>query len=784
LNALDGRHFVRELKELRERAGLVDGLEETNMRLRAELDAARKKLPDVGSEKSTSKLGNGEGEFASRSMGTQTTSTFQDGRDVHWNVSHERLMQKHNILTTSYQELVVARNQIESKLRSTQRSSREWIEYANGLEKKIVRLQGKLTSYGISTKRHSEGSSFENIPPTIPPVSHELVPIKTGEASLETLRRELPNILHMSERISELARSAVVETPGYKSPYLLQPASTDRSEQQQEGSGSNDFPLPIFKDPIRLQFGPRASDRGVSTLSPRPLMDGLPAQGHDSEHPASSEFRHSGSTEEDVNILPDLSNREQVDMPPPFIKAEPLSDTPVVLSSRSVKKRKARNDTGSNESIPYTKVKVEIVTSPIGLAGFQSLFPQESMDLDEIGEKMNTPKKRRRAMQNAQFEKNTIAYNKLPAELDQVGRLQQSQSDTQPNRNPLALQPASPNKQILPRTSGKKREPKRRRIGERVRGAVIFGEDGENDVTSKIGADIEIQSENICKLPANAAELQRRLSGLLEEPSPEKEVLTPSRPTSFSAATAQLRARAIPTNTYERATPLNRRHIGAGTTPNTFAISRDGPQSDYKPSTGKIRTGRTPKDIGALEADDTDREPLRARPVRHLGLEHFKINPHFNHGSDYAFVDVVRGRELRKCFPGCTKPECCGDKFRKFVEFARVHEQHTLSQEEQDARLLEEYLGDNRSRLRNMTEGEREELLIQARTRDLANKASKHRHAYERRRSPPGFWRSDFPSTQELQSDRQEAANRERELVQQRYEEAMRPGGRWLFRDE
>jgi len=138
---------------------------------------------------------------------------------------------------------------------------------------------------------------------------------------------------------------------------------------------------------------------------------------------------------------------------------------------------------------------------------------------------------------------------------------------------------------------------------------------------------------------------------------------------------------------------------------------------------------------------------------------------------------------LRKCLPGCTKPECCGDKFRKFIEFTKAHEQQTFFQEENE-RLLEDYLGDNKGRLRNMTQMEKEELLVRAKARELANKASKHRHAYERRRSPPGFWRSDFPSTQELLSDRQEAANRERELVQERYEEAMRPGGRWLFRDE
>ncbi len=51
LNALDGRNFVAELKELRERAGLVDGLEKANVRLRAELDAAREQLLGASSAK-------------------------------------------------------------------------------------------------------------------------------------------------------------------------------------------------------------------------------------------------------------------------------------------------------------------------------------------------------------------------------------------------------------------------------------------------------------------------------------------------------------------------------------------------------------------------------------------------------------------------------------------------------------------------------------------------------------------------------------------------------------
>jgi hypothetical protein len=772
------------MRELRERAGLVDGLEKENWGLRAALDAALGQL-DANPAKTRPKAGNGEDGAANRSLGTQTIPNFPDEKDVDGNISHERLLQKHNILIGSYQELVLARKQLENKLRSCQKSNREWVEYANGLEKKIGRLQGKLTSHGIPLKRRSEGSSAPKTLPDVPSSSRELERVTTTDASLETLRRELPNLLHMSERISELARNAAVGTSVFVSPYPPQSTSTDRSEQEREDSESIDTPIILLKELSELPHDPTASGRQVSRVSPY-LLTSLEAisQRH-TENPVSSESHDSGTTKEDIDVLPNIFNREQVDIPP-IIKAEPLSDIPVVISFRSVKKRKTRGDAGSNESASNTKIKVEIVTSsPIGLAGLQNLFPPESMDLDEIGEKMNTPKKRRQAIQNLHLENGQTAYKRLPAELVQAVGPQRGERNAQLKRKPSALQPASPNKQILPRTSAKERETKRRRLEDRMRGAEIFGEDGENDVTPKVVSQIEASTESPRKrLPANAVELKRRLTGLLEEPSPDKEVLTPMRRSIFPTTTAQFRARATPADKCERPIASTRRQVGAGTTPNTLAISRDTPKTDHKPSTVKKRISRTPGDSGLFERTGSDQEPLRARPIRLLGLEHFKVNPHFNQGSDYAFADVVRGRELRRCLPGCTKPECCGDKFRKFIEFTRAHEQQTLSQEEEDERLLEEYLGYNKGRLQKMTQKEREELLVQARTRNLANKTSKHRHAYERRRSPPGFWRSDFPSTQELETDRLEAANRERELVQQRYEEAMRPGGRWLFRDE
>jgi hypothetical protein len=168
-----------------------------------------------------------------------------------------------------------------------------------------------------------------------------------------------------------------------------------------------------------------------------------------------------------------------------------------------------------------------------------------------------------------------------------------------------------------------------------------------------------------------------------------------------------------------------------------------------------------------------------------LTLQDFKVNPKYNQGYNYAFNDVVRNQAERRCLQGCTKPECCGGKFRALAEATRNPNQPlTLSQEEADDKTLKEFLGDSRYKLRNMTKNEREEALIQARAREMSNKYGKHRHAYERRTSPPGYWRSDFPNTQEEVQDRAKAQQLERDQIAQRYKAAMRPGGAYIFRDE
>jgi hypothetical protein len=182
---------------------------------------------------------------------------------------------------------------------------------------------------------------------------------------------------------------------------------------------------------------------------------------------------------------------------------------------------------------------------------------------------------------------------------------------------------------------------------------------------------------------------------------------------------------------------------------------------------------------------DPEQEPLRVRPVNRLSLTDFKVNPNYNQGYDYAFKEVVRGQSARKCLQGCTKPECCGNKFRILAEINRNPDKwRTLSQEEADETLLEDFLGDNAYKLRNMSKAEKEELNLQAKAREMANKFGRHRHSYQRRTSPPGFWRSEFPTTQEEMADREKAKEIVRDDIAYRYKEAMRPGGTFIFRDE
>lgn len=436
-------------------------------------------------------------------------------------------------------------------------------------------------------------------------------------------------------------------------------------------------------------------------------------------------------------------------------------------------------------------------------------------------------------------------------------------------RRDSVLQPRSTNRQILPRTSGDSREPKKRRIAsDEAVGELV--EDGEMEAASTVPRRQRINATD-------------RLDDLLAKPSPPKQVLSPlaqqirqtrtpvtsglahqieysrqdefvmlrteqirrtygSRPSSSGSrgresaessrpsskgsslgasagslppsSRTSIRGSAEPSRptskdtsigSAERSRPSSRALIESPThrskwdlppkrpplTSTFFAklsprtpIEVTKPASRHSVGQGSTDSRRT-RDSDASEwGIDPEQEPLRCRPVSRLKLGDFKVNPNYNQGCDYAFNDVVRGKTARQCLQGCTKPDCCGPQFRAMAEISHARGPPTLSQEEADMKLLEEYLGDNAYKIRNMSEEHKEELLLQAKTRDFANRYGKHRHAYERRTSPPGFWRADFPTTQEEMEDREKAKEIAGTEVEERYKEAMRPNGRFIFRDE
>ena len=169
-------------------------------------------------------------------------------------------------------------------------------------------------------------------------------------------------------------------------------------------------------------------------------------------------------------------------------------------------------------------------------------------------------------------------------------------------------------------------------------------------------------------------------------------------------------------------------------------------------------------------------EPYRARPLHRLGLKHFKINPRNNDGLDFAFNEVARKKDA-----GCTRDDCCGNKFRAMARLGGVPAEPRRSHQE-DAGDIEDKSEDGQQLL-GVGEGEAEDGLLPG-TRLIANYYGKHRHDHQRARTPPGFWRTEMPDTQDLERDREEARRQEREKVKERFREARRPGGLWKYADE
>jgi hypothetical protein len=215
----------------------------------------------------------------------------------------------------------------------------------------------------------------------------------------------------------------------------------------------------------------------------------------------------------------------------------------------------------------------------------------------------------------------------------------------------------------------------------------------------------------------------------------------------------------------------------------TARYHRDSPESSTKACPDLRAKTVTPVPKHAQDkSGPTKGSRLRDRPLAELRAEDFKVNPKFNDGYKHAFTEVVRNKGERAELSGCIDPACCGKQFRALAESELGAGGPGVLSREADIKMVEDYLG-NKSYL-SMTLDQQQEVWLKAKTQDLANRYGRHRQRYARRPSPPGFWNPDFPSTQEIAKSKEEAEKIERSVVEERWREAMRGGGRWLFRDE
>ena len=441
------------------------------------------------------------------------------------------------------------------------------------------------------------------------------------------------------------------------------------------------------------------------------------------------------------------------------IKQEPSSDSPVIVSERSLRKRKHADEDFETPG-PSRKIKSEQSTSsdPIITAEVATFCPHESIDLDEDQHGMPTPRKQRLREDCAL----TPRDDKVPLELLHTG--------TRPGDNvvhtitpTLGITPSRPAATELS-THKSVRTHRGSRLSTRPEwnlGSAIadVAEDTFEDFHSP-------RPERSGVMSTHLTPTRGRLHSLLHQGSPKANdsVLRPTRPARDS-----------------RMSHLDREYIEEleppqGPRQRRNILTKASPA--VKSSTSTL-TPRHPQDKSSVAKPSR----LRDRPLTDLRAEDFKVNPKSNNGYKHAFDEVVRSKGERAELTGCIDPQCCGKKFRAMAESELSAGGPGILSRVADTKMLEDYMGGEAHRLLDMTREELRETWLKAKTQDLADRYGRHRHRFTRRPSPPGYWNPDFPSTQEIEMRKEEAAKIERGLVEERWREAMR-GGRWVFRDE
>ena len=568
-----------------------------------------------------------------------------------------------------------------------------------------------------------------------------------------------------------------------------------------------------------------------------------------SDQPLPDTGHYLQKTRQNLNLIPSSSQTTEVPeeafeyaaerqsmrlVPPKAVE----DDVPVVIKSRCLKRKRnsapenllhTRGEQANQDNISTKIIKQEIPSSPVTQLQRSNLITQEStFDLDELGERLKTPRKI--LLNGLGFVDDKLLQRRSKKPFSQSG------VGANPSRTieALSVWPPLRSKNKICMHGGSVEEAKQ--LHQNVDAALIKVNDNNESVREilrdlspnirstphqksvsdhkPIAAHVLENESVLLHVEDTSAFIQHKVSdqdtklekpksrknliALLELAPQEKIILEPElegASQGIIAACSSLSEHNVPLQQMTKPKPV-------WPTPSKNSESRE------EKKTGKRRRSeRLSKAADTLKSESKgsvkcslsgECERLRTKPLADLRLDDFKINPKYHQGRDHAFSEVVRGRNARKCLSGCTKLDCCGRTFQKVIDIGGVPDVLTKrgglwdeTQENfeegkgigEENRLLRWYLGEE-IKLESLSEEERQKILLSARTKIFADKHGKHRHAFERPSTPPGFWRTDMPSTQEIEFDRGDAMKTELEKKHDRFREAMRPGGKWIFRDE
>ncbi|PFH60808.1 hypothetical protein XA68_10322 [Ophiocordyceps unilateralis] len=628
-------------------------------------------------------------------------------------------------------------------------------------------LEKQLSGSHHETMEQS-AAALQMVQPQANPPSLDLFPASSAESNqLVALKAELSNLQRRFNALSanfSIAKEAIQERTSSRDKWVRHASYLEKiiaDAEQKHG-------VKIIYSKSRA---PAATPKEHGP-SPAPIPDTRPDDFQDAS--AGNEQRSAldvpaestqGDSEEEQQ-LPQLPRQQPCDVVSAQPASEHLSDIPVVVLERPVRKRR-RND--SDPIAVKARVKAEPLDESSLISAIRSTSDtQQSLDLGDIAKKIVTPRKRKElAIPDSGY----VSIASDPA-IPLLKRFAVAATPGKPlyrtahNRKGSVLTPLSVNVRAPApdATDFKARRPRRGT----AHAISAVAEDGDvYRAHSPIARKQGVSSAS----PSNKG----RLDMLLNSPSPAVNGSVLGRSADRRHADPEPRLpipqrRELP---FEKSS-AQKSHLRSGLAgPPAYATpnrARPAPQKD----------GTRP----APQKDGSAASSLRKKPLSELRLEDFKINPQANDGYNFAFTEVVRDKAERTCLPGCTDAHCCGKQFAALARSQRPDPPLTPAQRVQEQKLLEEYLGEAAHRLASMTGPERADLWVEAKAHELANKYGKHRQRFSRPQSPPGFWNADFPSTQELVLDRAEAARRERLVVAERHREATRPGGRWLFKDE